>query len=140
MADESNYTKFVVPDQYHTDQNGVIMTNEDDYIKTVGFGYDRSEIKPEDCDLLNLITAGYLAGYLRAKGDSGKVQSTWYDRDNYVFYIKEYPMGVKDLFALRLVLPEDLRNRVRLYKVGTRMVPEVIAMAIGDIEMSEMKE
>lgn len=116
------------------------MTSEDNYIRTVGFGYDRSGIKPDDCDMLNLTITGYLAGYLRAKGDSGKVQSTWYDRDNYVFYINEHPMGVKDLFALRLVIPEELRNRVRLYKVVTRMVPEVFAMAICDIEMTEMKE
>lgn len=117
------------------------MTNEDNYTKSIGFGYDRSELKPDDCDLLNLITAGYLAGYLRAKGDSGKVQSTWYDRDNYVFYINEHLMGVKDLFALRRVLPEELRNHVRLYKVATCLVPEVVAMAIGDVEMTEtMKE
>ena len=116
------------------------MTNEDNYIKTVGFGYDRSEIEPDDCDLLNLIIAGYLAGYLRAKGDSGKARSQWHNLDNYMFYIEEHPMGVKDLFALRLVLPDELRNRVRLYKVATRMVPEVIAMPIGDIEMAEMKE
>ena len=140
MADESNYTKFVVPDQSHTHRNGGIMTNEDNYIKTVGFGYDRSEIKPDDCDLLNLIIAGYLAGYLRAKGDSGKAQFQLYDRDNYMFYIEEHPMGPKDLFALRQALPEELRNCVRLYKVATRMVPEVIAMAIGDIEMTEMME
>ncbi len=49
-------------------------------------------------------------------------------------------MGVKDLFALRRVLPEGLRNHVRLYKVATRMVPEVFAIAIGDIEMAEMTE
>lgn len=115
------------------------MTNEEnDYIKTVGFGYDRSEIKPIDCDLLNLTTAGYLAGYLRAKGDYGEVQSTWYDRDKYVLYSDEHPMGVKDLFALRRVLPEELGNRVRLCRIATRMVPEVFAMAIGDIEMTEM--
>ena len=117
------------------------MTNEEnDFIKSIGFGYDRSEIDPDDCEMLNLIIAGYLTGYSRARGDSGKVQSTWYDRDNYVFYINEHLMGVKDLFALRLVLPEELRNHVRLYKIATRMVPEVFAMAIGDIEMTEMKE
>lgn len=116
------------------------MTNEDNYTKSIGFGYDRSEIDPDDCELLNLIIAGYLAGYLRAKGDSYKARFQSYDRDNYVFYIEKYPMGVKDLFALRLVLPEELRNRVRLYNVATRMVPEIFAMAIGDIEMGEMKE
>ena len=117
------------------------MTNEDDYIKSIGFGYDRSEIDPDDCEMLNLIIAGYLSGYLRGKGDSGKkVQSTWYYGNNYVFYIDEHSMGVKDLFALRLIIPEELRNRVRLYKVVTRMVPEVFAMAIGDIEMGEMTE
>ena len=119
------------------------MTNENeenDYTKSIGFGYDRSEIDPDDCEMLNLIIAGYLTGYLRARGDSGKVQSTWYYGNNYVFYTEQHAMGVKDLFALRLVLPEELRNRVRLYKVVTRMVPEVFAMAIGDIEMGEMKE
>lgn len=113
------------------------MTNEDNYIKSIGFGYDRSEIEPDDCELLNSIITGYLAGYLRAKGDSYKARSQWYNWEHYVFYIEEHSMGVKDLFALRLVLPEELRNRVRLYNVGTRMVPEVIAMPIGDIEMNE---
>lgn len=116
------------------------MTDENDYIKTVGFGYDLAETNYNECDLLNSTIAGYLAGYQRAKGDSGKARSQWYDRDSYVFYIEEHPMGVKDLFALRLVLPEDLRNRVRLYNVATRLVPEVFAMAIGDIEMTGMEE
>lgn len=116
------------------------MNNENDYTKTVGFGYDQSDILHEDCNLLNSTIAGYLAGYLRAKGDSGKPQSTWYYENKYVFYIDKHPMGVKDLSALRLVLPDGLRNHVRLYKVVTRMVPEVFAMAIGDIEMTGMMD
>lgn len=112
------------------------MTDKNDYIKTVGFGYDLAETNCDECELLNSTIAGYLAGYLRAKGDSYKARGRWDDRDNYVLYIEEHPMGAKDLFALRLALPEDLRNRVRLYKVATRMVPEVIAMPIGDIEMA----
>lgn len=114
--------------------------NEDNCTKSIGFGYDQSNLPHEDCNLLNSTIAGYLAGYLRAKGDSYKARFQLYDRDNYVFYIDEHPMGVKDLFALRLVLPEELRNRVHLYKIVKRMVPEVIAMAIGDIEMTEMME
>lgn len=116
------------------------MNNENDYTKTIGFGYDQSDILHEDGNLLNSTIAGYLAGYLRAKGDSYKARSQSYDWNKHVFYIEEHPMGVKDLFALRLVLPEELRNHVRLYKVVTRLVPEVYAMAIGDIEMSGMKE
>ena len=117
------------------------MTNEEnDYIKIVGFGYDQSNLAHEDCNLLNSTISGYLAGYLRAKGDSYKARSQSYDWRKYVFYIEEHPMGVKDLFALRRVLPEELRNRVRLYRIATRMVPEVFAMAIGDIEMTEMME
>lgn len=121
------------------------MNNENDYTKSdytksIGFGYDQSEIDADERDLLNSTIAGYLAGYMRAKGDSYKARFQSYDRDNYVFYIEEHRMGVKDLFALRQALPEKLRNRVRLYKVSTRMVPEVVAMAIGDIEMTEMKE
>lgn len=117
------------------------MNNEEnEYTKSTGFGYDQSDLQHEDSNLLNSTIAGYLAGYLRAKVGSGKVQSTWYYGDNRVFYIDEHAMGVKDLFALRLVLPEGLRNHVRLYKVVTRMVPEVFAMAIGDIEMTDMKE
>ena len=115
-------------------------TNEDNYTKSIGFGYDQSNLVHEDCNLLNSTITGYLTGYLRAKGDSYKARFQSYDRDNYVFYIEEHPMGVKDLFALRLALPEGLRNHVRLYKVATRLVPEVVAMAIGDIEMTEMKE
>ena len=117
------------------------MTDENEYTKSIGFGYDQSEMDTNERDLLNSAITGYLAGYRRATGDLGnKVQSTWYYRDNHVFYIEKYPMGVKDLFALRRVLPEELRNRVRLYKIVTRMVPEVFAMAVGDIEMTEMKE
>ena len=117
------------------------MTDENNYTKSIGFGYDRSSILHEDCNLLDSTIAGYLAGYLRAKGESGKARFQWYDQDNYIFYIEEHPMGVKDLFALRLVLPEGLQKCVRLYKVATRLVPEVVAMAIGDIEMTdEMKE
>ena len=116
------------------------MTNEDDYIKTVGFGYDQLGMNHNECDLLNSTIAGYLAGYLRARGNSGKARCQWYNCKYRVFYIEERLMGVKDLFALRLVLPEELRNRVRLYNIATRMVPEVIAMPIGDIEMTEMKE
>ena len=117
------------------------MNNEEnEYTKSIGFGYDLSEMDANERDVLNSAIAGYLAGYLRARGDSGRVQSTWYYGDKRVFYIDEHSMGVKDLFALRRVLPEGLRNDVRLYKIATRMVPEVIAMAIGDIEMAEMKE
>ena len=116
------------------------MTDENNYTKSIGFGYDQSNLLHEDRNLLNSTIAGYLAGYLRGTGDSGKVQSTWYDRDSYAFYINEHPMGVNDLFALRQALPEELRNHVRLYKIATRMVPEVFAMAIGDIEMTEMME
>ena len=117
------------------------MNNEEnEYTKSIGFGYDQSNLPHEDCNLLNSTIAGYLAGYQRAKGDSGKVQSTWtwHYGDKCVFYIDEHPMGVKDLFALRRVLPEELRNHVRLYNIATRMVPEVFAMAIGDVEMTEM--
>ena len=112
--------------------------NENDYTKSIGFGYDQSEMDANERDLLNSTISGYLAGYLRAKGDSYKARSQSYDWRKYVFYIEEHPMGVKDLFALRRVLPEELRNRVRLYRIATRMVPEVFAMAIGDIEMTEM--
>lgn len=116
------------------------MNNENDYAKSTGFGYDQSGLKPDDCNLLNSTIAGYLAGYLRARGDSGRVQFTWYYGDKHVLYLDEHPMGVKDLFALRRVLPEELRDRVRLYKIVTRMVPEAFAIAIGDIEMTAMKE
>lgn len=117
------------------------MNNEEnEYTKSIGFGYDQFGTDCNERDLLNSTIAGYLAGYLRAKGDSCKAQFQLYDRDNYTFYIEKYPMGAKDLFALRQALPEELRNHVRLYKVATRMVPEVFAMAIGDIEMAEMKE
>lgn len=114
------------------------MNNENDYTKAIGFGYDQSNILHEDCNLLNSTITGYLAGYLRAKGDSYKARSQSYDWHKHVFYIEEYPMCVKDLFALRLVLPEELRNHVRLYKVVTRLVPEGFAMAIGDNEMTGM--
>lgn len=116
------------------------MTDENNYTKSIGFGYDLSEMNCDERDLLNSAIAGYLSGYLRAKSDSYKARSQSYDWRKYVFYIEEHPMSVKDLFALRLVLPEGLRNHVRLYKVVTRLVPEVFAMAIGDVEMAEMKE
>ena len=49
---------------------GVITTNENeenDFTKSIGFGYDRSEIDPDDCELLNLIIAGYLTDAIHAK-------------------------------------------------------------------------
>lgn len=119
------------------------MTDENEYTKSIGFGYDQSNLAHEDRNLLNSTIAGYLAGYQRARGDLGRVQFTWYYRDKHALYIDEHPMGVKDLFALRLVLPEELRNRVRLYRIVTRMVPKSSPwrLAIGDIEMTdEMKE
>lgn len=117
------------------------MNNENNCTKSIGFGYDQSNLAHEDCNLLNSTITGYLAGYQRARGDLlGRVQFTWYYRDKHVLYLDEHPMGVKDLFALRRVLPEELRNHVRLYKIVTRMVPEVFAIAIGDVEMSAMKE
>ncbi len=51
------------------------MNNENDYTKSTGFGYDQSGLKPDDCNLLNSTISGYLAGYLRARGDSGRVSS-----------------------------------------------------------------
>lgn len=117
-----------------------VGANEDNCTKSIGFGYDQLNLAHEDCNLLNLTITGYLAGYQRARGDSYKARSQSYDWRKYVFYIDEHPMGVKDLFALRRVLPEELRNHVRLYKIATRMVPEVFAMAIGDVEMTEMME
>lgn len=117
------------------------MNNENNCTKSIGFGYDQSNLAHEDCNLLNSTITGYLTGYQRARGDLlGRVQFTWYYRDKHVLYLDEHPMGVKDLFALRRVLPEELRNHVRLYKIVTRMVPEVFAIAIGDVEMSAMKE
>ena len=116
------------------------MTNEDDYTKTVGFGYDLSTVEHSKHDLLNSTIWGYLSGYLRSKGESYRPRMESYNWNHRVFYSDEHPMGVKDLFSLRMALPEDLRSSVRLYKIATRMVPEVIAMAIGDIEMTGMKE
>lgn len=116
------------------------MTDEDDYTKTVGFGYDLSTVEHSKHPLLNSTIAGYLSGYLRAKGESYQPRVESYNWNHRVFYSDKYQMGVKDIFSLRMALPEDLRSSVRLYKIATRMVPEVVAMAIGDSEMAGMKE
>ena len=53
--------------------------NENDYTKSIGFGYDQSNLAHEDCNLLNSTIAGYLAVLLadhirhrNAKLETGK--------------------------------------------------------------------
>lgn len=116
------------------------MIDEDEYTKTtVGFGYNLSEIDCTEYEFLNSTVSAFMVGYLRALESGYKAQAEII-QDDCVHYNDGHPMGVKDLFALRLVLPEDLRNHVRLYRVATRLVPEVITMPIGDIEMSDLEE
>ena len=113
------------------------MTNEDNYTKSIGFGFDLDDFNPRDLDILIMVIGAYLNGYRRG---SGVKTTPCYRRygSKLVYYYDVISMTTDDLFALRSTLPDHLQSSVRLYKVTKRMVPEIVAMSVGDIEMTEM--
>ena len=112
---------------------------DDEYTLSVGFGFDLDEVHPENREILIVAIRAYLNGYRR---ESGVRTQPCYHRygSKSVFYYDVISMTTDDLLAIRSALPDLLRSSVRLYKITKRMVPEIVAMSVGDIEMYESKE
>ena len=112
---------------------------DDEYTLSVGFGFDLDEVDPRDRETLIVAIRAYLNGYRRGSGVQPKPRYHRYGRES-VYYYDDISMTTDDLLALRSALPDHLQSSVRLYKVAKRMVPEIVAMSVGDIEMTEMME
>lgn len=112
---------------------------DDEYTLSVGFGFDLDDVKPGDMDILIVAIGAYLNGYRRGSGFKNQPCRHCYG-SKIVYYYDVISMTTDDIFALRLALPDQLQSSVRLYKVAKRMVPEIVAMSVGDIEMTEMME
>lgn len=112
---------------------------DDEYTLSVGFGFNLDGVNPRDLDILIMAIGAYLNGYRRG---SGERTTPCYHRygSKIVYYYDVISMTTDDLLALRLALPDHLQSSVRLYKVTKRMVPEIVAMSVGDVEMYESKE
>lgn len=113
------------------------MDNE--YTLSVGFGFDLDDVDPGDLEILIVAIGAYLNGYQRGSGVKRQARYHRYGSKS-VFYYDVISMTTSDLLALRSPLPDHLQSSVRLYKVAKRMVPEIVAKSIGDIEMYESKE
>ena len=113
------------------------MDNE--YPLSVGFGFNLDEVNPENLEILIVAIGAYLNGYQRGLGVQPKPRYHRYGREG-VYYYDAISMTTDDLLALRSALPDHLQSSVRLYKVAKRMVPEIVAMSVGDVEMYESKE
>lgn len=119
------------------DNKETIMDNE--YTLSVGFGFDLDEVHPENREILIVAIVAYLNGYRLGSGEKTQPCDRRYG-SKCVFYYDAISMTADDLLALRMALPDYLQSLVRLYKVAKRMVPEIVAMSVGDIEMTDMKE
>ena len=112
---------------------------DDEYTLSVGFGFDLDEVHPENREILIVAIVAYLNGYRRGSGEKTQPCDRRYGSKS-VFYYDVISMTADDLLALRMALPDHLQSLVRLYKVVKRIVPEIVAMSVGDIEMYESKE
>ena len=112
---------------------------DDEYTLSVGFGFNLDEVNPGNLEILIVAIGAYLNGYRRGSGVKTQPCHHSYG-STIVYYYDVISMTTDDLFALRLALPDHLQSSVRLYKVVRRMVPEIVAMSVGDIEMYESKE
>ena len=112
---------------------------DDEYTLSVGFGFDLDEVDPENRGILITAIGAYLNGYQHGSGVKSQARYHRYGSKS-VFYYDVISMTTSDLFALRSALPDHLQSSVRLYKVAKRMVPEIVTMSVGDIEMTEMME
>ena len=116
------------------------MNNEENnYTKSIGFGFDLDEVDPGDLDILIVAIGAYLNGYWLGSGVKNQPRYHRYGSEC-VYYYDAISMTTNNLLGLRSALPDYLQSSVRLYKVAKRMVPEVFAMAIGNVEMAAMKE
>lgn len=114
------------------------MTNEEnDFIKSIGFGFDLDEVDPGDREILIVAIGAYLNGYWLGSGVKNQPRYHRYGSEC-VYYYDAISMTTDNLLGLRSALPDHLQSSVRLYKVAKRMVPEIVTMAIGNIEMGEM--
>ena len=112
---------------------------DDEYTLSVGFGFDLNEVHPENREILIVAIGAYLNGYWLGSGVKNQPRYHRYGSEC-VYYYDAISMTTDNLLGLRSALPDYLQSSVRLYKVAKRMVPEIVAMAIGDIKMGEMKE
>lgn len=112
---------------------------DDEYTLSVGFGFDLDGVHPENREILIVAIGAYLNGYRLGSGVKTQPCYHRYGRGS-VYYYDDISMTTDDLFALRSTLPDHLQSSVRLYKVAKRMVPEIVTMSVGDIEMYESKE
>ena len=112
---------------------------DDEYTLSVGFGFNLDGVNPENLEILIVAIGAYLNGYQRGSGVQPKPRYHRYGREG-VYYYDDISMTTDDLLALRSALPDQLQSSVRLYKVAKRMVPEIVTMSVGDIEMTEMME
>lgn len=113
------------------------MDNE--YPLSVGFGFNLDEVNPENLEILIVAIGAYLNGYRLGSGVKTQPCYHRYGRD-VVYYYDDILMTTDDLLAIRSALPDHLQSSVRLYKVVKRMLPEIVTMSVGDVEMHESKE
>ena len=112
---------------------------DDEYTLSIGFGFNLDGVNPGDLEILIVAIRAYLNGYRLGSGVKTQPCYHRYGRES-VYYYDDILMTTDDLFALRSALPDQLQSSVRLYKVAKRMVPEIVAMSVGDVEMTEMME
>ena len=112
---------------------------DDEYTLSVGFGFDLDEVHPENREILTVAIGAYLNGYWLGWGVKNQPRYHRYG-SKCVYYYDAISMTTDNLLGLRAALPDYLQSLVRLYKVAKRMVPEIVTMSVGDIEMTEMKE
>lgn len=113
------------------------MDNE--YTLSVGFGFNLDEVNPENLAILIVAIGAYLNGYRIGSGVKTQPCYHRYGSES-VYYYDDISMTTDDLLALRSALPDHLQSSVHLYKVVKRMVPKIVTMSVGDIEMYESKE
>ena len=112
---------------------------DDEYTLSVGFGFNLDGVNPENLEILIVAIGAYLNGY--RLGSGVKTQPCYHRYGSEcVYYYDAISMTTDDLLALRSALPDHLQSSVRLYKVAQRMVPEIVTVSVGDIEMHESKE
>ena len=112
---------------------------DDEYTLSVGFGFDLDEVDPGDREILIVAIGAYLNGYWLGSGVKNQPRYHRYGSEC-VYYYDAISMTTDNLLGLRSALPDYLQSSVRLYKVARRMVPEIVTMSVGDIEMYESKE
>ena len=112
---------------------------DDEYTLSVGFGFNLDEVDPGDLEILIVAIGAYLNGYRLGSGVKAQPCYHRYGSEC-VYYYDAISMTTDNLLGLRSALPDYLQSSVRLYKVAKRMVPEIVTMSVGDIEMYESKE